>query len=66
MSFATNWSCSEFVNFVDELASLVNDLGIVPGSRQWKRAEDIWARVIELEAAFWPMEGDQARMRKIS
>jgi len=65
MSFAANWSCSEFLSFVDELANVVNNLGIVPGSRECRRAEDIWARVIELEAAFWPTEGDQAHMKKI-
>jgi hypothetical protein len=33
-------------------------LGIKPGTEAGDRAEEIWARVVELEAAFWP-EGEE-------
>ncbi|KAF8645406.1 hypothetical protein AX16_007840 [Volvariella volvacea WC 439] len=62
-SFAHNWSCPEFVEFVDNLAKLVDDLGIRPGMPAWKRAEDIWARVVELEVGFWPEDGEEITMR---
>lgn len=26
----------------------------MPGSKEWARAEEIWARVVELEEQFWP------------
>ena len=64
LSLADNWSCPDFVKFVDDLADLVNSLGITPGSPSWKRAEDIWARVVELEEAFWPIQGETQVSRK--
>ncbi|KZP33725.1 heme oxygenase-like protein, partial [Athelia psychrophila] len=59
-SFVTNWTSPEFEKFVDELAELVDELGIQPGSDGWKRGEDIWTRIIELEEAFWPNEGEES------
>ncbi|KAK0220310.1 hypothetical protein IW262DRAFT_1014668 [Armillaria fumosa] len=59
LSLSANWSNTEFISFVDTLAGIVNDLGITPGSTSWKRAEGVWARVVELEAAFWPDEGEE-------
>ncbi|KAF9010089.1 hypothetical protein BDQ17DRAFT_999068 [Cyathus striatus] len=64
-SFASNWSSPEFVEFVDDLAKLVDNLKIAPGSESWKRAEAIWARVIELEERFWPVEGEEMKMRDV-
>ena len=58
-AFATNWSSPEFVAFVDDLAKLVDSLGVVPGSDTWKRAEAIWARVVELEETFWPRKDEE-------
>ena len=58
-SFAENWTSPEFEQFVDDLANLVDSLEIVPGSEGWKRAEGIWARVVELEEMFWPEEGEE-------
>lgn len=63
-SFATNWSSPDFVKFVDDLASLVDSLGINPGTAAWRRAEEIWVRVIELEEGFWPNEGEEYAMRR--
>ncbi|KAI0918822.1 hypothetical protein AcW1_009466 [Taiwanofungus camphoratus] len=54
-----NWTNPEFVHFVDDLADIVNSLGISAGSPAWVRAEAIWARVVELEEAFWPIGGDE-------
>ncbi|KAH9852208.1 heme oxygenase-like protein [Lenzites betulinus] len=54
-----NWTSPEFVEFVDGLADLVNGLDISPGSPAYVRAEGIWARVIELEEAFWPVGGEE-------
>ncbi|KAF9567136.1 heme oxygenase-like protein [Agrocybe pediades] len=56
--FASNWSSPEFAVFVSSLADLVNDLGIIPGSQGWSKAEDIWRRVIELEVGFWPDDNE--------
>ncbi|KAJ3736822.1 heme oxygenase-like protein [Lentinula guzmanii] len=56
LSLSENWSCPEFVTFVDDLADLVDSLGIYPGSAAWSRSEEIWARIVELEADFWPTE----------
>ena len=63
-SFAENWTNAEFEQFVDDLANLVDSLGILPGSEGWKRAEDIWGRVVELEEKFWPEEGEEITMRR--
>ncbi|KAI0676393.1 heme oxygenase-like protein [Trametes maxima] len=53
-----NWTNPEFVQFVDTLGDLVDNLGIAPDSSAFKRAEGIWARVVELEEAFWPGRED--------
>jgi thiaminase len=63
--FATNWSSSEFKTFVDELAGLVDSFDVRPGTDLWSRAEAIWSRVIELEVEFWPLEGEEIRMKKV-
>lgn len=34
-------------------------LSIVPGTPAFLRAEEIWARVVELEEAFWPVGGEE-------
>ena len=62
-SFAENWTSPEFEKFVSELAGLVDGLGIQPGSEGWKRAQVIWARIVELEESFWPEEGEELTMR---
>ncbi|KAI0631185.1 heme oxygenase-like protein [Trametes polyzona] len=58
-TLADNWTNSDFVKFVDTLRDLVDRLDIVPGSPAFLRAEEIWARVIELEEAFWPVGGEE-------
>ncbi|KAI0072927.1 heme oxygenase-like protein [Panus rudis PR-1116 ss-1] len=60
-----NWSNPEFVAFVDELANLVNQLDIKPGSETCTRAEEIWGRVIELEEAFWPSGEDEVAFLRL-
>ena len=62
-SFAENWTSPEFKKFVNDLADLVDGLGIKPGSGGWKRAEGIWARIVELEERFWPEEGEEITMK---
>ncbi|KAK0203571.1 hypothetical protein DFS33DRAFT_1487871 [Desarmillaria ectypa] len=62
LSLSANWSNTEFSSFVDTLAGIVNDLGITPTSGSWKRTEEVWARVVELEAAFWPDNGEEFSM----
>ena len=57
--FVANWTNSEFVKFVRDLADVVNTYGVRPGSQQWAKAEVIWARILELEEAFWPEEGEE-------
>ena len=57
------WSTSEYVTRHLRLISLVlASLGIVPGSEEGMRAEEIWARVVELEAAFWPDGEDEVAL----
>ncbi|OZJ04853.1 hypothetical protein BZG36_02596 [Bifiguratus adelaidae] len=62
-SFVANWTNPEFVKFVDDLADVVNSYGVRPGSQEWARAEMIWARVLELEEAFWPEEGEETMLK---
>lgn len=57
-SLVSNWTSPEFEEFVSDLSELVDSLEIQPGSDSWKRAEGIWARTVELEEAFWPIEGE--------
>jgi thiaminase len=59
--FSTNWVSSEYL---DMLASLVNQLDVKPGTDLWRRVEGIWMRVIELEYGFWPTDGEEDSMKK--
>ncbi|KAJ7293929.1 heme oxygenase-like protein [Mycena rebaudengoi] len=61
LAFVSNWTSPEFHRFVDDLAALVNTLTMDGPSK--KRAEKIWARVIELEKEFWPSVGEEVHMR---
>ncbi|KAF9043504.1 heme oxygenase-like protein [Hymenopellis radicata] len=54
-----NWSCPEFVEFVDKLTKVVDDLGVTPGSAEWKRAEEVFHRTVELEEGFWPSDNEE-------
>lgn len=58
VTLVDNWTSPEFAGFVDDLRDLVDSLGIEPGSAEWKRAERVWERVVELEADFWPGENE--------
>ncbi|KII87872.1 hypothetical protein PLICRDRAFT_112328 [Plicaturopsis crispa FD-325 SS-3] len=49
-----NWTNSEFHEFVADLANLVDDRGIEPGSERWAKAEKVWATVLDIEKGFWP------------
>lgn len=61
-AFAHNWSTNEFVEFVDNLARLVDALGIDPSSLAGQQAEAIWDRVVELEYAFWPEDAQERQV----
>ncbi|TCD71938.1 hypothetical protein EIP91_000070 [Steccherinum ochraceum] len=50
----SNWTNDEFAGFVSDLEHIVNALDIKPNTKAWTRAEEIWARVVELEEQFWP------------
>ena len=63
--FATNWSSPELKTFVDELGGLVDSFDVHPGTDLWSRAEAIWSRVVELEVEFWPLEGEETRMKRV-
>ncbi|KAM5537679.1 hypothetical protein V8D89_008757 [Ganoderma adspersum] len=54
-----NWTSPEFEKFVDTLADLVNRLDIPQNSVVFAQAEEIWARVVELEEAFWPTDREE-------
>lgn len=56
--FVTNWTSAEFEAFVQELADLVV-LCDVP----LETARAVWNRVLELEEAFWPEEGETIATR---
>ncbi|KAF8137289.1 hypothetical protein EV363DRAFT_1317381 [Boletus edulis] len=70
-----NWSSSnpDFAQFVKELGDLVDDYftPVMAGHSLAGRsarealayAEAIWTRVIELEAGFWPDEGEEDTLR---
>ncbi|KAF8551318.1 heme oxygenase-like protein [Imleria badia] len=70
-----NWSSAnpDFVQFVQEIGDLVNDYFTPVMARQslagrsareaLAHAEAIWARVVELEADFWPNEGEEDTLR---
>jgi len=70
-----SWSSAnpEFVQFVKEIGDLVNDyftpvmvgqsLAGRHASEALAHAEAIWARVVELEAEFWPNEGEEDTLR---
>lgn len=72
-----NWSSAnpDFLQFVKEIGDLVNDY-LVPvmagqplagrnAPEALAHAEAIWARVVELEAGFWPNEGEEETLRAI-
>ena len=73
LSYSWSDANPDFVQFVKGIGDLVNDyfVPVVAGqslagrsaSDALARAEAIWARVIELEAEFWPNEGDEERLR---
>jgi thiaminase len=63
MAFATNWSKLEFKSFVEDLATLVDDLYKDVDLAKWRQAEDIWQRTVELEEGFWPVKGEEIELR---
>ncbi|KAI0370503.1 heme oxygenase-like protein [Pilatotrama ljubarskyi] len=58
-----NWTNPEFHKFVDTLGDIVDRLPIIPGSPAFLHAEGIWARVVELEEAFWPEAEEELKAR---
>lgn len=62
-SLTSNWTSPEFHKFVEDLAGAVSGFDIPPDSVRWKKAREIWMRIIELEEAFWPNAGEEKSMR---
>jgi len=63
--FVQNWTNPDFHKFVQELADLVDNLNVSPGTQLWKKAEEIWDTVVSLEVGFWPrIDEDQADLAK--
>ncbi|KAF9226009.1 heme oxygenase-like protein, partial [Gyrodon lividus] len=61
-----NWSSanSGFAEFVKAIGDLVDAyFASTMSSDALARAEAIWARVVELEAEFWPADGEEVMMR---
>jgi thiaminase len=58
-----NWTSPEFIRFVDALGDVVDGFLLQSSSSAWKSAERIWQRVLELEQAFWPEDGEECRMK---
>jgi formylaminopyrimidine deformylase / aminopyrimidine aminohydrolase len=63
-TLANNWTIPEFVEFVDELAGIVDALPGLQTAQGRKKAEMIWERVVELEVGFWPEDGDESTLRE--
>ena len=57
-----HWTNPEFVKFVDSIAAVVNEyhMGKSRDEVAWNSAEELWARVVELEEGFWPNKGEEA------
>ncbi|TFK32031.1 hypothetical protein BDQ12DRAFT_729029 [Crucibulum laeve] len=66
VALTENWTSPDFVAFVNDIGVVVDGLGITPSSEKWKRAEEIWARVAELEVNFWPEDGEELTMSHIA
>lgn len=51
-----NWTCDEFVEFVDAIGELVDELGegVQEGGSEWRVAEEAWRQVLWAEERFWP------------
>ncbi|KAL1305080.1 hypothetical protein AAFC00_002014 [Neodothiora populina] len=51
-----NWTCDEFVGFVETIRGLVDELGalVKEGGVEWQLAEDAWRQVLWAEEKFWP------------
>lgn len=54
--FASNWTNKDFVDFVDELRSIVDSLAIDVGGSD---VQGVLNRVVELEIEFWPQFGEE-------
>jgi thiaminase len=52
--FVDNWTCEEFVGFVDDCRKVVDGLEIDPTSEIGRKAEEVFKRTIWLEQRFWP------------
>jgi thiaminase len=60
--FINNWTCKEFVDFVDDLgkiiddavANVVEDKGEDAKEQLFKRVQGKWQDVLKAEEAFWP------------
>ncbi|KAF5018666.1 hypothetical protein F66182_9341 [Fusarium sp. NRRL 66182] len=60
--FINNWTCKEFVEFVDDLGRIIDDAvakevdknGEDVKERLFKRVEGKWQDVLKAEEAFWP------------
>ncbi|KAJ3196519.1 hypothetical protein HK101_008703 [Irineochytrium annulatum] len=51
-----NWTSDEFVEFVDTIGDLVDELAakVEEGGSEWKKAEEAWRQVLWAEERFWP------------
>ncbi|EIW78582.1 heme oxygenase-like protein [Coniophora puteana RWD-64-598 SS2] len=65
VELTTHWTNPGFVQFVESLASAVDECyaGKAKDGVAWKSAEELWARVVELEEMFWPNRGEETTGR---
>ena len=63
-TLADNWTNSEFLRFVENIATVVDSYDVQPGSARWEQAVRVWQRVVELEAAFWPDDDEDLIMAR--
>jgi thiaminase len=52
--FIPNWTSKEFVSFVENIATLLDELWMETGGDR-EAAEKAWDHVLELEEKFWPI-----------
>jgi len=51
----SNWTCSDFVDFVKHIENLTNELANSSEyASDWQNCRDIWTKVLSVEKGFWP------------
>lgn len=57
LALIPNWSAHAFVNFVDDIAALVDELEVEKQAGMHSRLVDVWKTVLWYEERFWRAGG---------